>query len=523
MSDLEGKTAIIYSRVSTTDQKDHGYSLDNQEDRLIEFCNKNEVNVIKNYKEDFSGKNFNRPVFNELLEVAIKNKNRIDYLFVYQWDRFARNLLEALQFIDIFKNIGIEVNSTSQWIDYNIPSQKYMLALYLVGPEVENSIKSGKIKEANRKARKEGRWINMQPKGYIKGRDEFGKPLMQPCTELGLLITQLFKDFTSGLYSQEELRKLPKYKVLNLSRSRISIMLSNIVYAGKIALKAYKDEPACIVEALHEPLVSLETFQRVQIELSKRKRSKHKPNKINPKFPLRGFIKCPECKGNLTASSSRSKSGKKHSYYHCRTKKGCSVNIRSNLIHEEFDNLLTQLKPSKVVCELFDTILDDTYRKSENSKQSQLNALDKKEEKIKLRQKTLLDKLLDGVVKNKDYSSKEIEMDDQINKLENERNNLGDFEKDIKQFLSWGSFYFQNFQKLFLIAPIETKHKLLGSILDEKLEFSDGKYRTPQFKKGFGLIYQQIKGLEGQKKKTGDSTKTISREVPEEGVEPSRP
>ena len=122
------------------------------------------------------------------------------------------------------------------------------------------------------------RWVYSQPKGYSKGKDELGKVLMKPDPKIAPLIAELFTDFSLGIYSQNIIRKLPKFKELNLSESGISRILNQIVYSGQIKVPAYKDEPEFIVDAIHKPLVSKELFNKVQNELQNRKRIKNKPN-----------------------------------------------------------------------------------------------------------------------------------------------------------------------------------------------------------------------------------------------------
>ena len=113
-----------------------------------------------------------------------------------------------------------------------------------------------------------------QPKGYIPGKDEFGKTLMKPHPELASLVTELFEDFAQGLNPQNVFLKLSKYKDLKLSKSNLSRMLKQIAYAGYIKVPAFKNEKEEIVCALHKPLISIETFEKVQIQLKNRNRQK---------------------------------------------------------------------------------------------------------------------------------------------------------------------------------------------------------------------------------------------------------
>ena len=49
---LVGKRVVIYRRVSTTEQKDKGSSLETQQERLQDFCSRNEMAIIKDFSED---------------------------------------------------------------------------------------------------------------------------------------------------------------------------------------------------------------------------------------------------------------------------------------------------------------------------------------------------------------------------------------------------------------------------------------------------------------------------------------
>lgn len=149
MINLKGKSALLYRRVSTTEQKQFGNSLNAQRDSLRDFCGKHSINIVKEFQEDYSAKNFNRPEWKRLNAFAKKNKKDIDYLLVVDWDRFSRNAYEALGVIEDFKNIGIEVNCIGKWINYNDPAQTMMQLMYLGMPEVDNKIRSQKSANGN--------------------------------------------------------------------------------------------------------------------------------------------------------------------------------------------------------------------------------------------------------------------------------------------------------------------------------------------------------------------------------------
>jgi site-specific DNA recombinase len=501
MKHLVGKKAILYSRVSTTDQKDYGNSLTTQHNRLNEFCITQKISVVKNYEEDFSAKNFKRPVFGQLMEYATKNKKDIDLMLIYKWDRFSRNTSEALIMINQLKGYGIEVNCSDQWVNHDDPNQLVMLLLNLGIPEADNRIRRDRTIEGTRSNLKEGRWVNMQPKGYIKGKDEVGKVLMKPNPIIAPLITELFTDFSLGAYSQNELRELPKYKLLNLSRSGLSRILNQIAYSGKIIVPAYKDEAETIVDALHKPLVSKEIFNKVQIELGNRKRIKHKPSKKNDLLPLRGYLKCKECGGNLTGGGVTSGTGKKHYYYHCNRRKGCKETFKVALAHNAIIKLFNQIKPKEEVCNLFEHILQDKFDNSELTNKSVLKSTDISIKKTKNRKEMLLNKSLDGIIDDETFKAKDKELSNEIDRLKYERGQINNYEKDSMEFIRFGIHIIKNIGTFFEKATINTKQKLISSIFKEKLIFNGERYRTPIFNKGVELISQSISVLDSLKNK----------------------
>lgn len=310
-TNLTGKKVIAYTRVSTKDQKDYGNSPDVQKKALEFYCNANRMNIVEIFQEDFSAKNFNRPVFNQLKEFAKKNKGSIDYLLIQKWDRFSRNVGLALQMIEYFKKMGIEVNSVENWIDYNAPDYIVILSIYLSTPEAENSKIRDRTIAGTREAMKQGRYVNAHPKGYVSGTDSAGRTLMKPDPVIAPLVGKLFEDFATGLYSQQELIKIYKYKGLELTKSSLSRMLDNVLYMGMVRVPATKDEPEQLIEGKHTALISKETYYIVQGIKNGRVSRVKKAKGKNEKFPLTGFLVCPECGEAVYGSQSNNGSQKK--------------------------------------------------------------------------------------------------------------------------------------------------------------------------------------------------------------------
>ncbi|MEO5599865.1 MAG: recombinase family protein [Cyclobacteriaceae bacterium] len=78
------------------------------------------------------------------------------------------------------------------------------------------------------------------------------------------LVRETFEQFATGLYDKEELRRIMWNKGLKLSKSTFPRTLQNHVYAGKVYIPQYKDEDEEVIQGLHEPIISVELFNKVQ-------------------------------------------------------------------------------------------------------------------------------------------------------------------------------------------------------------------------------------------------------------------
>ncbi|MHA6697440.1 recombinase family protein [Chryseobacterium sp. A321] len=174
------KTAYLYVRVSTDEQKRKGYSLPEQEDRLLKYCRYNNIEVKGVYREDFSAKNFNRPEWKKLfLTVKSKPKEDKNILFI-KWDRFSRNVEYAYEMIDMLRKYRTTAMAIDQSIDFSVPESTVMLAVYLSVPEAENSRRAMNKAIGIRRAKQMGRYPSRAPLGFINQTTLDGKKIITP-------------------------------------------------------------------------------------------------------------------------------------------------------------------------------------------------------------------------------------------------------------------------------------------------------------------------------------------------------
>ena len=88
--DNERKIAGVYIRVSTEDQAREGFSLGEQEEKLLQLCKFKGLDVYKVYKDaGISAKDMeHRPEFQQMLQ-DMRDK-KINYIDAYKLDRVTR-------------------------------------------------------------------------------------------------------------------------------------------------------------------------------------------------------------------------------------------------------------------------------------------------------------------------------------------------------------------------------------------------------------------------------------------------
>ena len=112
------KNAIIYIRVSTTEQAELGYSLKAQEQLCIDYAIRNNYEVLKVFTEKGeSAKTTNRTALKSMLAYIRANKNKIDALIIYKMDRLSRDIYDSLTIRLMLKKLNIDLKSVTEPFD----------------------------------------------------------------------------------------------------------------------------------------------------------------------------------------------------------------------------------------------------------------------------------------------------------------------------------------------------------------------------------------------------------------------
>ena len=511
------KKAILYIRVSTDEQAEKGYSLADQEERLIRHCERNNFEVVKIYKEDYSAKTLQRPALTELREFAKKNKREIDFLVFVKWDRFSRNIRDSYYLIDEFRELNIETCAIEQPLDLNVPESKIMLAIYVATPEVENDRRSMNVVRGMRRAKKTGRWVATAPLGYKNRRDENNKPIIVPDKNAGF-IRKAFEDILSKNLTIEEVRRQLSKNGFYCSRSNFNRLIHNPVYIGKIRIPALKDEPEELVDAIHEPIVDANTFWEVQEILEGRKPKNTTKIKTNNLFPLRGFLQCSKCGNTLTASSSRGRLGGIYSYYHCSN--GCSERLQANEVNKDFIKLFKDISGNEGVIDLYAHVLKALYKATEQDRKKMQATIQTRIDDNKRRIHKAMNDMTDGKIDAPDYKEMKSHYEGLNTKLMIQKVKLGDVSNN-NLYINGCAEYLKKLDLIYLRSDTPLRRIIVGSIFAEKLVYEKTGFRTPQLREE--VKYMTLKSNELDEINTGLNQKNLdqSRWVAPAGIEPA--
>lgn len=162
----ELKRVAIYARVSTTEQAEEGYSIDEQTRILNEWCNQHGFKVYKEYVDrGISGKSITgRPALQQLLIDA--KRKEFDIVLVWKMNRLARNILDLLKIVNLLEQKNIAFRSYSESYETATPSGKLQFHMMAAIAEFERGNIAENVKMGMLARAKEGSWNGGQVLGY---------------------------------------------------------------------------------------------------------------------------------------------------------------------------------------------------------------------------------------------------------------------------------------------------------------------------------------------------------------------
>nr|WP_117148878.1 recombinase family protein [Paraliobacillus zengyii] len=353
------KKAAIYARVSTVEQAEEGYSIDEQIRVLREWCEREGYVVYREYVDrGKSGKNIKgRPALQQLLSDT--QQKEFDLVLVWKMNRFSRKSLDLLGIVDELKNKGIGFRSYTEKYETESPSGVLQFQMMAAIAEFERANIAENVKMGMIARAKEGSWNG----GQVLGYDVVSSPSNNSKRKASKLVVneieaqsvrKIFQLYTEGHgyksiagYLNRGGHRTKRNK--GFSINSIKTIVTNPIYKGIIRYNVRRDwnekrrnniNPDPIMEkGKHEAIISNEVWEKAQAIMKTRG---GKPNRVHSgEFPLTGIMRCPMCGAGMVLSrtTNRKKDGTKRilEYYACGAWKNKGTTVcRSNGVRTDY-------------------------------------------------------------------------------------------------------------------------------------------------------------------------------------------
>lgn len=474
--------------MSTIRQKKEGISLEGQEREIIEYCKRNNINLVKVYRDEgISGKDIEgRDEFKEMLDYALKNN--VDTIISFKLSRFTRKLKDLANTIDLLDENDINLIFIEDGINTKTPTGRFMC--YIVGAvaEMERENTSDFVSMTMGQNALKGNWNG----GIVFGYDSDDSKKLIINKDEKMIVEKIFYYFTEKNWGYKKIanylnhRNLKTKKGTDWSINSIKQVLDNPIYVGKVRWGQHKDwdkkrrkgktEEYILVDGNHEPIISEETWEKAQA--IRKVRGKKSAKVYEGNFLLSGLLRCPQCGASMLSHRTKKKNGKGYyRYYQCSSffNKGSSV-CKSNLINADLaeETVIKKINEFVQKPEIIETIVKEIKSQSQIDTEPyirDLQVIDKELAKVEKKKKENLQLQFNEKIdaetlsemnsflreKEKNLNYKKIAIMEDLNQLQS--NTILDAD-EIQAI-------FENFNLLFEKADVEQKKKLLRSIIDE--------------------------------------------------------
>lgn len=369
---------ILYARLSQEDDiKGDSNSIVNQKHMLEKYAQENGFcNTKFLYDDGFSGTNFNRPSWNEVM--ALIENEQVQTLIVKDLSRLGREYLEVGRLTElVFPSCGVRFIAINDGVDSLYESSNDFTPMRNWFNELHAKDSSKKVRAVKRMQAARGEILGGRPP-YGYRRDETVRKGIVPDEEAGEVVRRIFGLCAAGKGPNQIARVLTQEQVLNPTNyyyrktgashksldttmpyrwtsSSVTAILNNRTYLGhmpglRTTTLSYKNKKAVyhdeseqiLVENTHEALITQEQWDMVQ-EL--RQHKKRTPKQMDEPNLFSGLVHCIDCGKPLVLHRAHTMDAIKNNFM-CYTykKKGkdiCSSHYirEQDLIHIILDDL----------------------------------------------------------------------------------------------------------------------------------------------------------------------------------------
>ena len=494
------KIIAIYTRVSTIEQAEEGYSNDEQERLLTNWCNKNGYEIYKCYSDrGISGKDIkHRPALKELLKDAEEKK--FDMVISWKINRISRKLSDVLKIVDIFEKNNITFKSYSEPFETDTPAGKMQFQMMALIGEFERGTIAQNVKMGMCAKARAGEWCGGRVLGYDLVPIDDIQTGKRRKTKLIInekeaeVVRIIFNEYANGRGYKAITNNINKlgYKTKkgnNFSVGSIKDILTNPVYIGKVRYNVRQNwsekrrrninANPIITDGIHDSIIEESLWDKVQAILESKK---GKPARIyDGKFPLTGILKCPKCGAGMvimrTTNTLKDGTKRRLTYYACGNWKNkgtavCNSNtIRCDKANEYVFSKISEILSNDKMIKSIVTNINKERNNRVSPAKKELARIERELQKLDGKKKKIFEAYEDEIITKEEFQSRNVELNNRIKILHEEKQPLlvtlsDDISEEIScEFIksileSFGKILNEN-------VEVEQQKKLLHMIISE--------------------------------------------------------
>ncbi|EOU2016657.1 recombinase family protein [Clostridium perfringens] len=494
------KIIAIYCRVSTDEQAEFGYSIDEQKRLLEEWCKANDYIIYKCYSDrGISGKNIkDRPALKELLSDAKAGK--FDMVISWKINRVSRKLEDVLKIVNLLEKNNITFKSYSEPFETDTPAGRMQFQMMALIGEFERGTIAQNVKMGMIAKAKSGNWCGGRVLGYdlvpnnSPEEEKKGKNKLEINKKEAEIVRFIFNEYSKGKGYKAITNKMNKlgYKTKkgnNFSVGSIRDILTNPVYIGEIRYNVRQNwsekrrrniNPNPIrVKGKHEAIIDRELWDKVQLILESKK---GKPSRIyDGEYPLTGILRCPKCGAGMVISRTTNTlaDGSKNriAYYCCGNWKNkgtgvCNSNtIRVDKANEYVFKRIEELVSNEAMVKAVVKNINKERKEKVKPAKRLLSDIDKELEKLDKRKRKIFEAYEDDILTKEEFQIRKDELNEKIRILEEEKKPLlNTISEDVSEEIPYEFIkdILMNFSKVLNSSVSrEQQKKLLHMIISE--------------------------------------------------------
>ena len=416
--DNERKVAGVYIRVSTEDQAREGFSLGEQEEKLLALCKFKDLDVYKVYRDaGISAKDMeHRPQFQEMLKDMRKGK--INYIVAYKLDRITRSVRDLEELILELEQYNCFLLCDRDDVNTSTANGRFFVRMLTVLSQLEIEIVSERTKFGLNGAIKSGHIPGQRPFGYKSAEDK--KMVIDNATRP--YVEKIFDMYLEGKSFQQIANYFKEnyiYPKKNWKDTTIQKIIDNKIYMGdyeqyKRIGKQENLEPIVYMNVV-EPIISRAKWEECQRQKEKNQRT-YTRDRVYTFFQR---LKCPSCSKIMKCKGSGG-TKRKYMYYTCEH---CHINFNEDHIeHLLRDFIYDLLEYDMAVKKFFLPVLEDKTNNIDTT------TIDKEIRELEKQRNRIKNLYIKGIVEIDDFKEDYKLIEDKLSNLETKKLELVNLE-----------------------------------------------------------------------------------------------